>query len=1301
MIERLPNKEVYNPIRDHISINFKKIDTIDSAMNFISIDLLEKSFDTEKSRVLIFAPTRKKTEHISELLNKKLKNSNPKLGDKIDFYHAGLDGNERTDKYEQFNSGDIVILVATKAFGMGMDIKNIHFIYHVEPASTFEDYLQEVGRAGRHKKMLVDAGFSSKNPIQTVCLFMEGDFKKLKDKLHNTQITWEQLKEVKEVVFEYVKQFKNLKVDTENAFALPLDLLEQQNKFEDKFNVDTFFRVSLYWLEKLDRISLGVYTPTQLPIEVLNNDKHTLSKLDTSLKKQLISLHKELISYQKYNFPDSQFIMIEMNKLSGFVPKLSPSKLLSLLFRAQRQGLIIIDRNITLEPTKTRTDELKKWTVQYNNDIKSPIIEATFELAYEILSSTKLGDQISFNGDYLDEIVKEISENNFVPDKIFWKQIETKNNQDKELTKEEIVEKIANDFNTKRSKFAFKIINFLPNIQHKTITKINPDNNNLEITQLVYNGHKKHDDWKILLSEFREKLYTLIQIVSEDYIKKNIKKFNIVDLIIRLKIEDYEEDYFKKLVFIVKSLAYLKGGGSLIPMGIELFIKDSAPFKEKDQSSNDYNIFNEFIESNQMRELRLLALECLSDISSEEHDTYIKNYFAADSVSNIIRLLEEKIGEDHDNLKAFRTIALKNAKEELNEEQRKVYDAPKSQNLQVIAGPGSGKTHTLTLRVAKLIQEEKVNPNNILVLAYNRAVVVELKDRLERLFRALGYGKLIKRLKVFTFHGFCKFCLSKELDNLDFDQWTKTFIKKAKSEPGLIAQKIGTLKYVFVDEFQDITSERLDLLKLIANPKTTKVCVIGDPNQSIYGYERLALGDTMDPKPLYERFEEIYKPQILNLVYNYRSYPEILVRAEQLLSLNKSKFDIPKLKAVKEIHSDEIYCHIIEHKAGQRKWSEWLHELIDAKQEGLSKYAQIAIMFRTNDEVYKGYNTIKEKYKNLRIRIQGSSSSPNRSREFYHFLRIFDEKANELIEGNFILIFETEKKLILEIQPNWDKYLLNLFHCILIEFNKLKDQDAIYAELIEFIEDIAYRDDGQFGKIYDNNISSIDDVKVEQEIVITTMHKVKGIEYEAVIIPPSFARLPLSLGKTTSIEAEDIEESIEEERRLQYVAYTRSKYKLVVIKHNRELSLDKGEKYELPIKTIDILGVKVKEGIDKLNIGWAAKEYNEKIQNVYEKIDRNIKIGSPIELRKNVNQGITYWDVYSNNINCGQLKPGAYPNTNKEILKGFLVSSVERYTYKESLKYDEKNNRDLARKWCQESKDRGFIYLVDFAGFGK
>lgn len=68
--------------------------------------------------------------------------------------------------------------------------------------------------------------------------------------------------------------------------------------------------------------------------------------------------------------------------------------------------------------------------------------------------------------------------------------------------------------------------------------------------------------------------------------------------------------------------------------------------------------------------------------------------------------------------------------------------------LVVIAGPGSGKTRTIVHRIAYLVKVKRVLPDRILVLAYNRNAVQELKSRLQSLISSLAFD-----LRVFTFHG--------------------------------------------------------------------------------------------------------------------------------------------------------------------------------------------------------------------------------------------------------------------------------------------------------------------------------------------------------------------------------------------------------------------------------------------------------------------------------------------------------------------------------------------------------------------
>ncbi|MFK7767804.1 MAG: RecQ family ATP-dependent DNA helicase [Mariniblastus sp.] len=94
---------------------------------------------------IIYASTRKNCEHLVELLEEE-------IGRKISFYHAGLPNESRQKVQEQFMSGEIEVIVATNAFGMGIDKPDLRFVVHYNLPGSIEAYYQEAGRAGRDGK---------------------------------------------------------------------------------------------------------------------------------------------------------------------------------------------------------------------------------------------------------------------------------------------------------------------------------------------------------------------------------------------------------------------------------------------------------------------------------------------------------------------------------------------------------------------------------------------------------------------------------------------------------------------------------------------------------------------------------------------------------------------------------------------------------------------------------------------------------------------------------------------------------------------------------------------------------------------------------------------------------------------------------------------------------------------------------------------------------------------------------------------------------------------------------------------
>lgn len=1326
-INRLENySRAYNPLREHISINFETSKDSNEKLSQIAQSLYEQNFNPKKSRCLVFVRRRKDAEKNVWELETKLNEifGNDTFTGRVAYFHAGMNGEERQEVYNSYKSGETYILLATKAFGMGMDIPNVHHVYHYGPSGTLEDYLQEVGRAGRNARQLNDAGFSNDNPIQTKCFFEKDDFGKIKTLLQNGRITWTNLVAVYKTIKAYYSKFRNFDSSTEKEkpIVLPFSILSQSTIFDNIHDKDQLLRLSLYWLEKLERIKLGFYSPGQLEFSEFKKPRENQTENQEQLK-----LITEIEKAWNEKISGTKSISIELNKLLKVTDLSNSSDLLKLIFKCQKKGIFRYVNELIIYPTKKKMDELQHFN-ECQEEPFYPTLEAVYDLSVNLMNMTSEKQQKQFEGDILEEQKRIVAGEFFNENTLHWF-VERDNNG--LLTKEsqKLIQKEQKVFERNKVKFSFTLADFIPKVRHQTLITHKLGQKS-KIVQVIYNGCKEQEEWKKFLREFKKDLNALLKYVSKTFINKGIKRYNASELTLILGLEEKNTEYIENLLAFANWLGYLHYEGTFIPIGVELYLQSKKEIRHEESNSTDKKVYEEFETTQKLRELRLLALQCLSRIDSKkEKDEFITEYFSCKNSDDIITLLELYFGEDSDEIKSYREEALNKAvygeiSEDgtrnggLSDEQLKVYEADIFKNVQVIAGPGSGKTHTLILRVARLIHSENIRPENILVLAYNRAVVVELKDRLTKLFSSLGYAKIIQRLKVFTFHGFCKFCLRDAINNLEFAEWIPKFIDTAKNQPGIISNQLGVINYVFVDEFQDITRERLELLKLIANPQNTFTTVIGDPNQSIYGYERVDEGGSRSPRENYNSFAVIYNPIVHRIGDNFRSYPKILTAAEKLLSYNLDTFDfVPLRPTINAIHR---YREIIPCNGINDDWLKKLGELFtEINPANENKYRQIAIMFRRNIEVYRAYNLVEKKKQelswNVRIRIQGEGEDFTRIREIAWVLDDFyKSKSEQRVTIDFIEQFRTYQTNLRTRFPNWDSYYLNFFECLLHEFSKQKEDDSTYKDLLEFILELARKDDGQLGKIYYNHSKVVIGEDHKTEIVLTTMHKVKGLEFDAVLIPASFTNLPLKESELKNLDEEKYRELVEEERRLMYVAYTRAKYRLVAYYGDREKAMMRsGHKavHRFADEIIDNLGISIDAGINKFFISWGAT--NDGNTN-FKFIEEQLRCGQEITLKKAINN----WYLEKSSKRISFLNKDVSRELTKKLngltsIIGFRISSIVRWTYKDTEKYDSKPKKDSEGKikypivypdtkkyWTDTAKQRGYIYLIEFSGYG-
>jgi len=182
----------------------------------------------------------------------------------------------------------------------------------------------------------------------------------------------------------------------------------------------------------------------------------------------------------------------------------------------------------------------------------------------------------------------------------------------------------------------------------------------------------------------------------------------------------------------------------------------------------------------------------------------------------------------------------------------------------VLAGPGSGKTKVIVHRVAWLLRECMVLPEDIMVLSYNRSAAVEIRKRLWDLIGADAAG-----VSVQTLHGLAmrltgtSYAVAAERgESIDFSSVIKTAtaqLKKAEQDddigPSMQRDRLlSGLRYLLVDEYQDINADHYDLISALAgrslNSEEDKLTLmaVGDDDQNIYA-SAAPMSDSLNSSP--------------------------------------------------------------------------------------------------------------------------------------------------------------------------------------------------------------------------------------------------------------------------------------------------------------------------------------------------------------------------------------------------------------------------------------------------------------------
>ena len=197
---------------------------------------------------IVYVRNRKRTQVIADWLNS--------VGISATFYHAGLDAKVRDERQDLWMMGKVRIMVATNAFGMGIDKPDVRLVIHMDLPDSLEAYFQEAGRAGRDLK-----------PSEASLLISPADVKKLLEDLSHSFPELERIK----LIYNALGNYFNIPVGAGKDTSYPLVISEFANRYGFSV-VEVFHTLKILEKEGFLVLSDSFDEPSKVMIKASRDD---------------------------------------------------------------------------------------------------------------------------------------------------------------------------------------------------------------------------------------------------------------------------------------------------------------------------------------------------------------------------------------------------------------------------------------------------------------------------------------------------------------------------------------------------------------------------------------------------------------------------------------------------------------------------------------------------------------------------------------------------------------------------------------------------------------------------------------------------------------------------------------------------------------------------------------------------------------------------------------------------------------------------------------------------------------------